>query len=77
MTRIEIDPNVRVESGWTYSGFEDVTGPVPMVGELVTVFESEDRIQGEAFVTRVDRDRRLVYLDVDWSSLRDMDRRRG
>lgn len=70
MIRIAIDPNVRVHGNQTYAGFEDIDGPVPRVGEPVTVHEPESSLSGTAHVARVDEKTLLVYLEVDWSALR-------
>lgn len=77
---IVIDPNVRVEGNRTYAGFEDVLGGfvsdlVP--GMPVTVVEEETDVVGEATVHSVDRARQLVYLTVEWSSLRRRPDREG
>lgn len=69
MTRIEIDPNVRLRHDLTMSGFEDVQGEIK-AGEWVDVYESESGLEGRGLVSWVDEGRRLVYLAVDWSSLR-------
>lgn len=69
MTRIAIDPNVRVRGNLTYAGFEDVYGDLPLDGQ-VEVFEPEAGICGSALVVEVDTVNSLIYLDVDWSSLR-------
>ena len=68
MTRIEIDPNVRVRGNQTYSGYEDVTGDL-VLHDMVEVYESEAGIVGTAEVTEIDAERKLVYLAVDWSSI--------
>ena len=68
--RIAIDPNVRVRGNGTYSGFEDVTGPIA-VGDEVEVYEAESNLVGLGHVTEIDGARELVYLSVDWSSLTD------
>lgn len=68
---IIIDPNVRVEGGLTFAGFEDlVDGEVPGVGTAVRVREPEADLEGTGKVARVDRERSLVYLHVDWTTLR-------
>lgn len=41
MIEIMIDPNVRVASGLTFSGFEDVRGTLPIAGQRVRVREPE------------------------------------
>lgn len=69
ITRIEIDPNVRTRGNQTYSGFEDVVGDL-MIGAGVEVFESEASIVGFGRITDINVEHRLVYLAVDWSSLR-------
>ena len=71
-TRVEIDLNVRVRGNDTFVGFGDVSGPIA-VGESVEVFESESGVSGEGKVTEIDGDRELVYLSVDWSSLKEDD----
>ena len=68
MTRVEIDPNVRLSGEFTYSGFEDVTGPL-VVGHRVEVFVSESGVAGRGRIVAVDGAKRLVYLIVDWPSL--------
>jgi hypothetical protein len=55
-TRIEIDLNVRVRGGQAFAGYEDTDGAVAA---------------GDAVVTEVDRERRLIFLAVDWQSLRE------
>jgi hypothetical protein len=70
--RIEIDPNVRVENNETFAGFEDLFGDVDelKVGDWMTVMCDETDLIGDAHVTRIDRDSRLIYLAVNWSSFR-------
>jgi hypothetical protein len=75
-TRIAIDPNVRVRGNATYAGFEDVEGPMA-VGEQVEVYEAESGLTGEGRVTEIDAERKLVYLSVDWSSLKDAESGNG
>lgn len=69
LSRVEIDPNVRVRGNQTFSGMENVYGPIA-VGQAVQVFESEADIVGDAWVTDIDHKKKLVYLRVMWSSLR-------
>ncbi len=66
--RVAIDLNVRVRGDQTYAGLEDVQGTV-VVGGHVEVYEPESGLTGPAEVTEVDRERRLVYLAVDWRKL--------
>jgi hypothetical protein len=73
--RIAIDPNVRVRGNGTYAGFEDVqwalTGLTGLqVGDAVEVFERESDLTGEGRVTEIDLAKRLVYVSVEWSTLR-------
>ena len=69
-TRVEIDLNVRVRGNDTFVGFEDVSGPIA-VGETVEVYESESGVSGEGRVTEIDSERQLIYLSVDWASLKE------
>jgi len=83
VTRIEIDPNVRVRGSKTYAGFEDVQergeltrtrppdGAPVSVGEKVLAWESEDNIVTDAVVVDVDYEKRFVYLAVEWSQWRE------
>lgn len=68
-SRVPIDLNVRVEHGYTYAWIRDVDGPSPQQGDQVEVYEPESGLTGFAIVARVDADRALVFLDVDWGSL--------
>jgi hypothetical protein len=68
--RVAIDLNVRVRSDETYAGFEDVDGGLAP-GDLVEVYERETGLRGSARVTKVDNKRQLVFLAVDWPSLRE------
>lgn len=70
MSRVSIDPNIRVRGNSTYAGFEDVTGPIA-VGEDVEVYEPESGLVGTGRVTEIDGSRELVYLSVNWASLTD------
>ena len=69
-TRIAIDPNVRVRQNETYAGFEDVDGLL-QIGTTVEVWEPESGIAGHGRITEIDWDRALVYLSVEWASLRE------
>ncbi|MFJ3618004.1 hypothetical protein ACIPSH_07585 [Streptomyces iakyrus] len=68
ITRIEIDPNVRVRGNGTRAGFEDVSGPLA-VNMKVEVYEPESELVGPARVTEIDTEKQLVYLSVDWARL--------
>lgn len=67
--RVAIDLNIRVRGNQTYAGYEDVEGVV-MSGSLVEVWEPESEIAGVGIVTSVDARTRLVYLAVDWTSMK-------
>lgn len=71
-TRVMIDPNVRVRGNGTYSGFEDVDGQM-IVGELVEVYEPESGLVGSGRITEIDVERELVFLSVDWASLKNQE----
>lgn len=71
--QVEIDPNIRAGSNGTVAGFEDVhdADPVTMKRwDWVRVFEPESGLEGPARVDRVDHERKLIYLQLDWSLLR-------
>jgi hypothetical protein len=76
LSRVEIDPNVRVRGNQTFSGLENVYGPIA-IGQAVQVFEPEANIVGDAWVSDIDNDKGLVYLRVMWSSLRDKENSGG
>lgn len=69
MTEVIIDLNIRTTGGLTYAGLDDVNGDTPVEGESVIVREVESGLTGRGRVDRVDQDKGLVYLEVDWSSL--------
>lgn len=69
MTEIMIDPNVRVSGGLTFSGFEDVRGPMPAVDHEVLVREPEANLVAVGVVRHIDRNDRLIYIEVDWAQL--------
>ena len=68
--RVEIDLNVRVRGNQTFTGFENASGMVAE-GDQVEVYESESGLAGPATVSEVDGDKRLIFLTVDWRSLRE------
>lgn len=68
MTRVLIDPNVRVRDNMTYAGLEDVEGPLELHAE-VDVYEPESGLVGRAHVEEIDNERRLVFLKVTWKTL--------
>jgi len=70
---LAIDPNVRVAGNETYAGFEDILdGKIEDIQEglSITVREPEAGLVGDGTVSRVDRLRELIYISVDWKSLR-------
>lgn len=69
MTEIMIDPNVRVSGGLTFSGYEDVRGPMPIPGQQVLVREPEANLVALGTVDRIDENDRLIYIAVDWAQL--------
>lgn len=68
MRRLQIDLNRRNRAGQTPTAY---TGPTPVVGEPVVVFEPEDGVCANAVIAAVNPDRCTVALDVDWDSMRD------
>jgi hypothetical protein len=69
MTEIMIDPNVRVSGGLTFSGYEDVRGPMPSRGQQVLVREPEANLVAIGTVDHIDENDRLIYIAVDWTQL--------
>lgn len=72
MRRVKIDLNVRVAGHLTYAGFEDVVpeGATVSLGERVLAWEPECGMVADATVHAIDDEAQIVYLDVDWQSLR-------
>ena len=76
--RVEIDTNVRIEGDQTYSSFEHVHDPhtapgdlmLWSVGEVVDVYEPESYLVGSGRIASWDDQYRIIYLAVDWESLR-------
>lgn len=66
--RLQIDLNRRTVDNLTPARYH---GPTPRVGEPVLVFEPEDGVRADGRVMRVNNDRNLAYIEVDWSSVRD------
>lgn len=66
--RLQIDLNRRTAEGYSPASYH---GPTPRIGEPVTVFEPEDSVRADGHVVRVDNNRCLAYVDVDWGSIRD------
>lgn len=69
MSTVVIDLNVRLGHSETFSGLEDVTGPIA-VGDRVTAIETESGLTGPAYVTAIEPERGLVYLRIAWNQLR-------
>lgn len=70
ITRIVIDPNIRLANNLTFAGFEDIESGEPVeTGMRVYVIEPEANLVGKAVVNEVDEERELIYLKVDWPSL--------
>lgn len=51
--------------------FEKTVADAIVVGQKVIAFEGESGLAGDAVVTEVDPEKRLIYLAVDWHSFRD------
>lgn len=69
LTRVEIDPNIRVRGNKARVGYEDADGPL-RPGQTVTVFESETGLTGTGVVSEVADVLRLAWIWVDWAGLR-------
>lgn len=72
MLRAEIDLNVRGSMNRTIVGFEDIDGADSDISEAaeVEVYESESGAIGRGRIARIDYLRRIVWLDVNWASLK-------
>jgi hypothetical protein len=71
--RIRIDLNVRIGARLTYAGFEDINGAEPEAlprRTAVEVYEAGSGAHGPAVVAGRDFERRLIYLTVQWDTLR-------
>jgi hypothetical protein len=70
MTRIEINPNLRLPGGLTVADLDDdVHGSLDRLHQEVDVFESASGLHGVAWVMGVDEEERTVTLLVDWGRL--------
>ncbi|GAA1154476.1 hypothetical protein F4556_005002 [Kitasatospora gansuensis] len=76
MTKIRIDPNVRVRGNLTYAGLDDVTGELKEHAE-VEVYEPESGLAGHGHVEQIDLERGLVYVAVHWKTLSAPQAQRG
>lgn len=71
ISRIQINPNLRVDGGNTVADLdEDVHGATPAAGDPVVVFEPMSGLVGRGWVVEVDHDERHVTVSVDWASLK-------
>lgn len=70
--RAQIDLNSRCADGTTPVRPEKVEG-VPEVGASVHVFEPEDGVAGTGVIQRVGQ-LGLVYIQVDWGSIFEIDK---
>jgi hypothetical protein len=69
-TRIEINPNLRIDGDLTIVDLdEDVYGEEPGIFEAVEVFEPASGMVGKGWVTAIDRVERTITLTVDWANL--------
>jgi hypothetical protein len=62
---LQIDLNRRTADGLSPVPYD---GPVPRVGEPVIVFEPEDGVRIAGRIARVDTDRGVAYVAVDWNN---------
>ncbi len=71
MTRIEINPNLRVGQSETVADLhEDVSGAAPRVGDPVEVYERVSGLVGRGQITEIDETDGTVTLWVDLAGLR-------
>lgn len=67
-TRVQIDLNSELADGLTMAPLADVHGKVS-AGTMVTVFEPEDEVEGQAIIERIDKEFGYVFLRVNWDSI--------
>ena len=69
--RVEVNLNAVASDGTIRAGLE--IGAVDLApGAHVLIYDPDDEVEGTAVVARVNRAARLAYLQVHWSSLRDL-----
>jgi len=68
--RVRIDLNARSRDGYVRTRLSRADGPI-VLGDDVVAYEPDDRIAAPARVRRIDHDRGLVYLSVDWAQMDD------
>jgi hypothetical protein len=68
--RISIDPNVRTAGNQTFTGFGDLFGEVDELheGDYLLAMGLETDFVWDSKVTRIDHERKLIYLEVAWRS---------
>lgn len=69
LTSAEIDINTRKRGNGSFTAFEDIDGPVA-IGATIQVFDPNANVEGRAVVTEINAEHGIVFLSVDWSSLR-------
>ena len=70
LPRVPIDLNDRSHGGLTRARLADASAPVG-AGDAVVACEPEEGVVALAHVRQVDSDKGLIFLEVDWASLRD------
>ena len=69
-TRVEINPNLRVDGDCTIASLDDdVYGTPPRLLDAVEVFEPSSGLQGRGWVREIDVQERTITLIVDWANL--------
>lgn len=71
-SRIEIDLNSQNPEGLTLARLADASGELT-TGQIVTAYESEDKLQALAYVHKIDVSTGYAFLVVNWDSMRDDD----
>ncbi|WP_328494952.1 hypothetical protein OHS59_21000 [Streptomyces sp. NBC_00414] len=72
LNRAAVNFNALTEDGCIRIRHSHFPHPIK-VGSLVRVFEPDDEIEGFATVARINERTGLVYLNVAWDSLRDLE----
>lgn len=70
LPHVEVDFNVRSGDGWVRTRLAKVSNPQQLqTGSAVWVVERHEALRGLATVAKIDHERNLLYLDVDWGSV--------
>lgn len=73
LPHVEVDFNVRSGDGWVRTRLAKASSPQELEpGSTVWVIESDEGLRGLAIVAQIDRERGLLYLNVEWDSVEEV-----